>query len=237
MSGGYKYIMLMASLPAPGPLFTEKQPPLSRLRVENRLRQLDEDDLIALQAIEDALEWRHVGADSDDADVLERVRRAESMTTSETLRSVIKSRMDVRTCLAGLRRRAAGGEAPPTDGSWGLGRLGRTIGRNWRAAAFGLERSHPWIKDADHLVTEGDAYGLERLILETVDRDLRRRGALHQFDLEAVVIYVLRWSLIDRWSRYNTEGASRRFARLLSDVLGSAAGLSARGRNHQEALI
>ncbi|MEM8935888.1 MAG: hypothetical protein AAGC77_05730 [Pseudomonadota bacterium] len=96
------------------------------------------------------------------------------------------------------------------------------MAQNWRATSFGLERVFPWIKDADRLLVDGKTYNLDRLILDIVDRDLRRRGALHQFDLEAVVIYVLRWSLFDRWGRYNAEAATRRFSQLIDDGLRTA---------------
>lgn len=221
--------MLMASLPAPGRLFADKQTPLSRFRLEARLHALEDADRAVLRAVEDALEWRGVTrADDDDDGVRARVRRARAMTASETLRAVIDRRMEIRTCLAALRRRAAADAPPPDDGSWGYGRWRRRILRNWRAAAFGLDRIHPWIKEADRLLSDGAAFDLERLLLDVVDRDLRRAGALHQFDLEAVVVYVLRWSLFDRWSRYNAEAASRRFSDLLEKGL-SAGAISARG--------
>ena len=96
------------------------------------------------------------------------------------------------------------------------------IARNWRAPAFGLGHIFPWIKDADQLLTQGEAFALEQLLLRLVERDLKRLGALHEFDFEAVVLYVLRWSLIERWTRYNAEAASRRFAQLLADGLKTA---------------
>ena len=46
-----------------------------------------------------------------------------------------------------------------------------------------------------------------------------RHLALHDFDFEAVVYYVLRWSLVDRWSRYDAEAAAVRFAELLDAAI------------------
>lgn len=215
-------IMLMASLPATGPLFSEKQTPLSRLRLEARLGMLDVADRAVLEAIEHALEWRCVGQDTDEAQLLERVRHAYFITSSETLRSVINGRMNIRLCMAALRLRAAGEGAPAADGSWGYGRWRRRITRNWHAPSFGLDHVFPWIKDADRLLTNGEAYALEQLLLGVVARDLSRYSTLHQFDLEAVVLYVLKWSLIDRWMRYNAEAASRRFSSVLTDELKTA---------------
>ncbi len=218
-----KYIMLMASLPRPGPLFAEKQTPISRIRLERRLSQLDPEDAVTLAAVERALEWRRINDDATDESVLERVDEALAATASETLRTVIQRRMEIRTCLAALRRRAAGEEAPRAGEVWGYGRWRARMRRNWSAPGFGIDHIVPWLKEANRLLSDGDAYGLERLCLEVVYRDLSRYGGLHQFDIEAVVIYVLKWSVIDRWSRYNAEAASRRFEELLNAGLDAAA--------------
>jgi hypothetical protein len=37
----------------------------------------------------------------------------------------------------------------------------------------------------------------------------------HYFDFEAVIIYLNRWSLVDRWARYNGEAAVERFRKLV----------------------
>ncbi|MEM1195450.1 MAG: hypothetical protein AAGH57_05055 [Pseudomonadota bacterium] len=221
-TSSHSLIMLMASLPAPGPLFSEKQTPLSRLRLEARLRVLEDSDRAILDAVENALEWRCMNADMDDAALLQRVAHAHKIASSKTLGRVIDGRMNIRLCMAALRIRADGQNAPPADGSWGYGRWGRILARNWRAPSFGLDHIFPWIKEADRLLSQGDAYELERLVLSLVERDLKRHGALHQFDLEAVIIYVLRWSLIERWTRYNAEAASRRFSQILEDRLETA---------------
>ncbi len=225
MANHEKYIMLMASLPRPGPLFAEKQTPLSRFRLDRRLQQLEPEDAALLAAVERAVEWRRIENGATDETVLQRARDALALTKSRTLRGLIERRMEIRTCLAALRRRAAGEAAPPEDEPWGYGRWRRLMARNWRAPGFGVERMFPWLKEADRLLKENDAYGLERLVVEVVYRDLSRSGGLHQFDIEAVVIYVLKWSVIDRWSRYNAEAAARRFQQLLDAGLDAAAHL------------
>ncbi|MEP3302188.1 MAG: hypothetical protein ABJO05_09480, partial [Roseibium sp.] len=48
---------------------------------------------------------------------------------------------------------------------------------------------------------------------------LDQSGAWHEFDFEAVVIYVLRWIIVDRWSRYSTDAARGRLETLVGDIL------------------
>ncbi len=222
MSKHEKYVSLMASLPRPGPLFAEKQTPISRLRLDKRLRQLEPEDALLLKAVERAVEWRQLDHEATDVGVLARVKYALSLTESATLREVIQRRLEVRTCLAALRRRVRGGAPPTVDEPWGYGRWHAHMVQHWGSPGFGVERVFPWIKDADRLLREEDAYGLERLVLEAVYRDLSRHGGMHEFDIEAVVIYVLKWSVVDRWSRGNAEAASRRFSDLLQAGLETA---------------
>ena len=57
-----------------------------------------------------------------------------------------------------------------------------------------------------------------------------RHRAEHQFDFEAVVIYVVKWSIVERWGRYNSAGAARRFEELTESALGEHAALFEGGR-------
>ncbi len=60
---------------------------------------------------------------------------------------------------------------------------------------------------------------MERLLFEVVWDKLGRLGEGHYFDFEAVVLYVLRWNLADRWSRYQGEAAVERFRSLVDSGL------------------
>jgi hypothetical protein len=50
---------------------------------------------------------------------------------------------------------------------------------------------------------------------------LHRHAERHPFDLEAVVIYVLKWGIFDRWATANREDAARRFDALTDEGLGT----------------
>lgn len=44
----------------------------------------------------------------------------------------------------------------------------------------------------------------------------------HDFDFEAVALYVVRWDLLERWTRYDAEAAAARFSTLVADALNAA---------------
>ena len=227
-AGPDAHVMLISSLPRPEALFLAKQPPLSRLMLDQRLRALAPEDAQTLRLIEDALAWRQLSIGAFEQDVIDRARRALARIGQETLRLIVCDRLELRTCVAALRRRARG-EGPPAERVWGFGRWVRHIARNWAEPGFHLEGPFPWLREADRLLAAGDSIALERLILERSAVALQRRSGDHIFDFAAVVIYVLRWSIVDRWARYNAEAAARRFEDMTRAGLGTAAALAFEG--------
>lgn len=211
MTGQDAYVMLISSLPRSEQLFLAKQPPLSRLRLEERLRILIPEDSRDLRIIEKTLNWRSLSMQAADDEVVAQGVETLSSLQSSTLREIVRERLEMRTVLSALRRRARGDGPPDPKARWGLsGRL-RHISNNWADPFFGLGLSFPWIKEADRLLAEKDPVGLERLILDQSYKLLERHAAQHQFDFEAVVIYVLKWNIFDRWAQANGEAALRRF--------------------------
>lgn len=213
-----EYVMLMASLPRIRSPFADVFTPISGFRLRERLGLLSAEDRQVLDALWGALDWRRLGASVPDAEIVRRAGAAAAILPGETLPLVLRDRMELRTTVAALRRRARG-LGPPAGRAWGYGRWRDAIVRNWTVEDFGLSRSFPWAGRAARLVAGGDALGMERLLLEEADRLLRRRGARHEFDLEAVAIYVLRWSLAERWTGFNATAAARRFADLVETAL------------------
>ncbi|MFC6669187.1 hypothetical protein [Marinobacterium aestuariivivens] len=89
-------------------------------------------------------------------------------------------------------------------------------GRNRDSACW----ASSWLRQAEQLLADDDPVGLERLLLQQVWQQLDRAGQDHWFDFVAVVVYVLRWNLIDRWVGYSAEIAARRFDSLVDSGLG-----------------
>ena len=213
------YVMLMASLPALGPLLSEKAPPISEARLERRLRELSPEDRAELEGLRTLASWMPLGLAEDETAFLARAKLVIDGVRSQAIRALARDRLEIRTLLAALRRRHAGEEAPTPGAPWGYGRFVETIRANWGAPDFGVGRAFPWILAAKERLESGDRAGLERIALEAAWAAGERHLALYDFDFEAVVYYVLRWSLVDRWSRYDAESAAVRFAELLDAAI------------------
>ena len=209
------YVALTASLPALPDIVAAKRAPISRLRLDQRLRALTPEDKALLDALE-ALLARH-GSDPGltDAAFVERARALVPLLPSPALERAVEHALELRSIVAALRRRQRGEPAPAADTTWGYGRWTRTMARGWQEPGLGLERAFPWVREAAELVKNGDSITLESLLMRERWTILGRLRIGHDFDFTAVALYVLRYQLVERRVAYDVEAATMRFRRLV----------------------
>lgn len=220
MSRPHQYIALVSSLPHLGKLFSRKEVPISEFRLRQRLKMLAPDHAALLRDMIEVTAWSGVARFDADLDV---IRRAQQVTAAlkdyPDLQHLVGARMETRTLIAALRRRRDGQETAGEIATWGYGRWLNLIRANWSDPAFGLGHFMPWVGEAHRLMQAGDHIAMERLALTQISRQLDHYGNLHEFDFEAVGIYVLRWIIVERWSRYNEQDARSRLDQLLEAAL------------------
>ncbi len=227
MADPTRYVMLICSLPYHGPLFTAKRTPLSRIQLERRLVLLDPEDKALLGRIERVLQWDQIETGLPDATLIARTRELMDELRQPGLREAVQSRMELRTVVAALRLRHMG-EGPPDDpASLGYGSWVKHICAHWHDPSFALSRTFKWLPRAETHIAAAEPLALEKLLLQEVWTHLGRLADHHFFDFTAVVIYVLRWNVIDRWTRYHAEDARARFDDLVEEALGEHAELFA----------
>ncbi len=218
-----EYVTLMASLPALGPMLVARHAPINQVRLRTRLSQLRPEHLAELNTLAQLLSWSRLPLAASDVELVRRARSVIPQLSSQTLSDLARDRMEMRTLVSALRRRHAGQDAPPPDIDWGYGRFVRSIAAAWREPDFGLARSFPWVHTARECLEKQEARGLERILLEQAWRLADRVAGGHMFNYEAVALYLVRWQLLDRWTRYDAEAAAARFDQLATEALGSAA--------------
>jgi hypothetical protein len=214
------YVSLVSCLPSSERLFVAKLPPISRLKLNNRLKQMTPSDQDTLQKVESVLDWGMQNLALSNRELVKHANNVLASIKSETLRALVRDKMELRTCVTALRKKAKGDPAP-TDNSWGFGRWVAHINRHWNDPHFALEKVFNWLPEAQLLIDRKDAEAMERFILERAFKQLQRYSTQHHFDLEAVIIYVLKWNIIERGSHYNTEAARQRFNDLVDEGLGN----------------
>ncbi len=216
---GYGYAMLMASLPAhPVDLFSASQTPLSRIRLDARLKQLAEKDALDLMRIEELLQWSQIMA-ADDRFIVEKSGEVIAAIEDRFLRDLITWRLELRSVVVALRKRQAGFISDARTPFVGIGQWSGHIQKNWQKPDFGLGLRLPWLVQANQLLASGQVYRLEKLLLGVVWQHYAAVGSQHYFDFPAVVVYVLRWDITNRWAHYHAEAAVKRFDSLIDRAL------------------
>lgn len=204
--------LVLASLPRHGDLFAARRPPVTPATLDRRLALLPADFRSELDAIETVLDWAQVQAQPDDAAALAQARGVLARLTSPLLRAVVEDRLAMRSVIAAIRWRRAGRTAPASRDAWGFSPLSFRISQRWTQPGFGLGPGEAWAARVVASLGAGDTLAAERAILGEAWRRLGQVRVADPHGLEAVALYVLRWRLIDRWTRRNAQAAAERFA-------------------------
>lgn len=209
------YYTLVASLPHLPRTFDVEYPPISRRSLQARLAMLRDDDAATVRQLQDFLEWDRQPADRTDEEVVDEYRRIKAGVRNELVIRLIDHRLGVRTIVSALRRRRMG-LGPPV----GVGPLATIIRKRFDQPQFGLERTQPWIEGFQSCLLTGDAVGGERLLFEQTWQHWWRLAAGYTFSFEAVLLYLARWTILERWTTRDAETGRRRFETLMQEMLG-----------------
>ena len=212
------YYMLISSLPPLPADFDVERRPISRTRLLERLKMLTPSDAEVLEQLTDFLAWDRQSVDRTDGEVIARYEQLMATITNPLVRKLIDHRIEVRTIVSGLRRRRNGDGPPP-----GVGELAKTIARNWQHPQFNLQGRHPWIAEFDAKFSTGDARAAQRVLYRVVWDRWRRLAERYYFSFETVLLYLARWSIVDRWASQDYEVGRERFERLIEETLGEYA--------------
>ncbi len=215
-----KYYQLMASLPPMPAHFEVSRLPISGPRLEQRLRLLDERDLATLERMRGRVFWERLRLELPEQQL---VRELEALLAEETnaiVREVASSRMDTRTIVAALRRKRLGLGPPPAMGRWV-----DHIARHWSEPHFGLDHRYPWIPPLERAMAAGDVAEADHIMIGIPWRHFARLAQQHLFDFEAVVLYVARWAVLNRWVSRDEAAGRQRVEQLFSEAIGEQARL------------
>lgn len=215
----FKYAMLMSSLPPhKRDLFATGQTPISRIQLNKRLQWLEPDDAADLAKIQSLLYWSEATHDTD-REFIAHANALLATVNNDFFCRVITWRLELRTLIAALRHRHKGMKTPPPKQELGFGRWTLFINKNWEQDDFGIGNQLSWIGKANSLIKADNPLALEKLLLNLVWQHYEQEGNGHYFDFEAVIIYALRWDVINRWSSRNSDKALQRFSGIVEKCL------------------
>lgn len=212
------YYMLVASLPRMPRTFEVEQLPISRLRLQQRLAMLNEEDTTTVEQMREFLLWDRQHPDRTDTEVLREYEQLMQRVRNVLARRIIVYRMDVRTITCGLRRRRLGMDPPSGVGQWV-----QAIRENWEHPDFRLARQHPWIPRVRGYMEAHQPLQTERQLLLATWNQWTRLADRYYFSFETILLYLARWEIVDRWTRLNESLGRQHFESLLTEALGEHA--------------
>ena len=213
-----RYFTLMASLPPLPRLERAERLPINRQRLEERLTMLEDEDSEVVQTAWDYLLWQRQPIDRTDAEVARFYREITTSPSHPTLIKLIEFRMTERTLMVALRRRRRGLGPPKAGEPWGVGPWVRAIENGWDATDFKLGSVFPWIDEARRRLEADDSLGLQQLLMNLVWDHLVAIGEKDPFSFDALLAYLFRWDILNRWLTHDPPTAQRRFEALLAEV-------------------
>jgi hypothetical protein len=214
------YYMLIASLPNLPPHFDVERTPITRAGLQERLRMLHPTDAAVIDQVAAFLAWDRQPLDRTDEEVIATYDRLLKEITNTLLRDLVKSRMDIRTIVCGLRQRRAGMGPPEGVGQWV-----DHLRRHWNEPEFNLQGRHPWIGQMNRCLAENNPLDGQRLLFDRSYRQWSRWAERYTFSFETIILYLARWEIIDRWTSRNAATGRERFEKLITETLGDYANL------------
>jgi hypothetical protein len=214
------YYMLIASLPHLPHFTRAERLPINPERLRWRRSALAPADAAELERALDLLQWRRQPPTRSDAEIDRLFRILLQRTENAALRSFVDHRMGERSVMAALRRKQRGLGQPPADEICGVGRWDGLLKRRWDREDFGLAALFPWLGRARQLLAEGNALGLEELLMDVLWTRLSRIEEGRPFGFEAVFAYVFKWDILNRWLSHDRKEATAAFERLVEEAIG-----------------
>ncbi len=212
------YYTLISALPHLPAHFDVERTPISRPRLMQRLKMVDPSDARYVTQLADFLSWDRQVIEKADEEINRDYQRLKEEMRHPVIIEIMEHRVNVRTIVGALRRRRRG-EGPPI----GVGELVVPIRSNWNQPQFGLQRRFPWIEEFAELMEAGKAMDAERVLYECTWSLRSRMADDYTFSFEAVLLYLARWSIIDRWTSRDAEAGLERFDQIIEETLGEYA--------------
>ncbi len=210
-----EYFTLITSLPPMPPALEHAELPVNWLRLEKRLDMLSSRDREIIARLERFLHWERRPEQHTDGGVIKAFEKIVTNIQYPLAHEIVTTLMDIRILVAALRRRQRDLAPPEPTGSWG-----RHIVRNWQRRNFGLGVRFPWLDELRGKLAEGNVMAAHRLITSVIWDYLRKLADRHNFDFEAVMLYLVRWDVVNNWVKQDREKGRKRFNQLTREVMG-----------------
>jgi hypothetical protein len=216
--------MLVTSLPQLPTRFDTGRLPISWPTLRDRLRMLEPDDSEVTRQVGLYFLWDRQPLDRTDDEVIDRYQHLLRTSTNDLVRHLVRSRTEIRLIISCIRRRSANLGPPKwldrvADRDSPLGHM-----RNhWLDPNFNLGVHYRWVEAFRKHLDTGDILEAQRVVFNERWNDWTRIAEKQTFSFEAIIAYLVRWEIIDRWASQNAKVGKARFNKLIEETLGEYA--------------
>jgi len=216
--------MLVSSLPQLPARFDSGRLPISWPALRNRLRMLDPRDGEVTRQVGLYFLWDRQPLDRTDDEVIDRYHQLMRESTNHLVRHLVRSRTEMRLIISCVRHRAAGGQPP----KW-IDRIADRdsplahMRKHWMEPNFHLGVHHRWAEAFRKHWDAGDMREAQRVVFDERWKDWTRIAEKQTFSFEAIITYLVRWEIVDRWTSQNADAGKARFKQLIEETLGEYA--------------
>lgn len=214
------FYMVVSSLPRMGVHFKVQEPPISRLQLEKRLRLLPLDKMTLLLEIEQ-LVWRSWFQNNRTFEETKKEWMALSTLDSPFIINLIHWYLDLRSIFVAIRMRNQKPTPPGMPQDYWITRWSRKLLQNWNEPDFGLGTVYPWLPKVAADLAKNDTIAVEEFLLFHIWNYLSVIETGHYFDFESLVIYLLRWNIVDYWSKFSKTNTLKNLDELCMAIIGN----------------
>lgn len=212
------YYTLITSLPRHERNFKVSVTPVSRIQLEKRLKFLPEDERRILYDLESLMwtSWYSPEMPFSETQILAKKLLAYD---NPFVNDIVNWYCDIRSLFAALRLRRNAQSPPANKQDYWLGRLSLRLINNWNDPEFGLRFVYPWLPEVNRQIAGDEVSALEEILISQLWKHLGVLEGGHYFDFEAVLIYVLRWDIVNYWAQFSEKEAVVRMNELAERAL------------------
>lgn len=208
------YYTLINSLPVMPRDFMDVRLPLTRPRLEHRLQMLAPEHHRQWQLLEEL--WQFVVSSRPEG---EAALIAQSQSYAEAMSTAFgcfwcRLLVDVHLLTVACRRRREGLAAPQWQHP-----LSQLLQWYWRQPDWQLGPAYSWVVPLQDAVNSHQVLQVEQQQLRVLWQALKPWAHNHWFDLVAVLIYSLRWLIIQAWVRQDITQGQDNMAALVEEAL------------------
>lgn len=179
---------------------------------------LQPHDARVIEEMSEFLAWERQPLERTDQDVVNRFNQFMAIVDNQFAKELIRYAVKVRLIIAALRCRRLKLDPPV-----GIEPISSRISGGWSHPDFQMGNEFPWIGELDAKLKSDAPFDLERMILNIVWRYTGQLADQFHFTFEAVMLYLVRWEGVYRWTQRNAAVGQEKFEQLVTETMGEYA--------------